>query len=329
MITGFQPSHYLDQAALRGLYRALSGSRQAEQAITELSHRGTLPGHHSGLNHEAVGVGVGLALRVDDCAQMSHRSGMMLAHARGRFTLREAIRSKFGLAPTCHAALPGRPRTLPIVGLVGTWVPMSVGVAMADKLRRKDTVTVTFFGDGAANEGAVHEAMNLAGARRLPIVFFLENNGMAVSLSTRESTAAEELVSRAVGYGMPGTRVDGHDPIQVHRAAADAVARARSGEGPSLIEAVVLRWEAHAVGIKDTRSSRDLKLARSRDCLRETRERLLQDDAITAAEADRVDAECRAEVESAIEECLREPRGPSGAVPAIDAAEAEALTFSP
>ena len=314
---------------MRGMYRALSGSRHAEQAITELAHRGTLPGHHSGLNHEAIGVGVGLALRPDDCAQMSHRSGTTLAHTRGGFTLRDAIRSRFGLAPSCHAALPGRPRTLPIVGLVGTWVPMSVGVAMADKLRKKGTVTVTFFGDGAANEGAVHEAMNLAGARRLPIVFLLENNGMAVSLSSRESSAAETLVSRAVGYGMPGTRVDGHDPLQVYGAAAEAVAKARSGEGPSLIEAVVSRWEGHAVGIRDTRSTAEVSLARSRDALRETREQLLRDNVITAAEADRVDAECRSEVALAIAECLREPRGPLATAWAIDAAEAEALTFSP
>src|SRR5262249_10414003 len=155
-------------------------------------------------------------LRPEDCAQMSHRSGMMLAHARGGFTLREAIRSKFGLAPSCHAAVPGRPRTLTVVGLVGTWVPMSVGVAMADRPRGGNTVTVTFLGGGAANEGAVHEAMNLAGARRLPMIFVLENNGMAVSMSVAESTAAKELASRAVGYGMPGIRVDGYDPLEVH-----------------------------------------------------------------------------------------------------------------
>ncbi len=156
------------------LYRALAGSRIAEQAITDLNKQGVLRGHHSGLGHEAIGVGVGFALRPDDCAQMSHRSGMMLAHARGGYSLREAVLSQFGRAPSCWTQIPGRPRVLTIVGLVGTWVPMSVGVAMADRLRGRDSVTVTFFGDGAANEGAVHEAMNLAGARRLPIVFVVE-----------------------------------------------------------------------------------------------------------------------------------------------------------
>ncbi len=319
---------HLDRPTLLRMYRALTGTRQAEQAITELSHRGVLPGHHSGLNHEAIGVGVGFALRADDCAQTSHRSGMMLAHARGGFSLGEAIRSKFGLAPDCHAAVPGRARTLPIVGLVGTWVPMSVGVAMADRLRARDAVTVTFFGDGAANEGAVHEAMNLAGARRLPMVFFVENNGMAVSMSAAESTAARELASRGVGYGMPGVRIDGHDPVEIHRVTTEALLRGMRGEGPSLIEVVVQRWEGHAVGLRDTRTVEQLQQARSRDALREFRERLLREQVLEVAAADAMDSECRIEVEQAIDECLREPRA-EGVPASIGPAEARRLTFAP
>src|SRR5512141_2851076 len=176
----------LDNQQLCAMYRALAGSRMAEQAITDLARRGALSMHHSGLGHESIGVGVGMALRADDCAQLSHRSGLMLAHARGVCTLREAILAKFGRAPNFFGQIHGRARTLPGVGLVGSGIPLAVGVAMADRLRGKDTITVTFFGDGAANEGAVHEAMNLAGSKRLPIVFIAENNGIAISMRMSE-----------------------------------------------------------------------------------------------------------------------------------------------
>lgn len=284
---------------LKDLYRALAGSRRAEQAITDLAREGALPGHHSGLGHESIGVAIGYAVRPDDCVQMSHRSGMMLSHARGGVSLRDAILGKFGRASPRPADAPV-PRTLPVVGLVGTWVPMAVGVAMADRARGRDTVTLTFFGDGAANEGAVHEAMNLAALRRLPMVFVLENNGMAVSLRTRESTAATDLVSRAVGYGMPGALVDGQDPLAIHDVVAAAVARARSGAGPTLIEVRMQRWEPHAHGLPDVRDAREIAEARSVDGLQRLR-RQLQDGAVaTDAELRAVEDACAAEVAQAV-----------------------------
>lgn len=292
----------LEKDRLVAMYRALSGTRIAEQSITDLNKAGVLRGHHSGLGHEAVGVGVGFAVRPDDCVQPSHRSGMMLAHARGGYSLREAVLSQFGRAPSSFAQLPGRPRTLTIVGLVGTWVPMSVGIAMADRLRGKDTVTVTFFGDGAANEGAVHEAMNLAGARRLPVIFIIENNGMAVSMPTSEATAASDFAGRAAGYGMPGVLVDGHDPIGLYEVAEEAIGRARRGQGPTLIEAKLLRWEAHANGIADLRTPEQIAEAHARDGVRLLRENLVAQGVISAAEADAIDAACRAEVDAAIDE---------------------------
>jgi TPP-dependent pyruvate/acetoin dehydrogenase alpha subunit len=291
-----------DNNRLIAMYRALAGSRIAEAAITDLANRGVLPGHHSGLGHESIGVGVGFALRPDDCAQMSHRSGMMLAHARGGYSLHEAVLSKFGRAPSYTGQIPGRPRTLEVVGLVGTWVPMSVGIAMADRYRHRDTVTVTFFGDGAANEGAVHEAMNLAGALHLPIVFFLENNGMAISLPTSASTAAKDLASRADGYGMPAFRVDGQDPVAVYDAATSAVALARSGRGPSLVEVRITRWEPHAAGFADLRTTEELAAARRNDGVQRLRLRLVEGGVLSEAEAAAIETSCRAEVDAAVAE---------------------------
>lgn len=295
----------LDDDRLVALYRALVGSRLAEHAITDLNKKGILRGHHSGLGHEAIGVGVGFAVRADDCVQMSHRSGMMLAHARGGYSLREAVLSQFGRAPSPYAKREGRPRVLSIVGLVGTWVPMSVGVAMADRLRGRDTVTVTFFGDGAANEGAVHEAMNLAGARRLPIVFVVENNGFAVSMPVGEATAAEDFSSRAAGYGMPGVLVDGNDALEVYEVTERAIERARKGEGPTLIEARITRWEPHAHGIRDLRDREEMEAARERDGVGLLREALLARGVLSSEQADGIVAECQREVDAAVEEGQR------------------------
>lgn len=317
----------LDHERLIAMYRALAGSRMAEQRITDLNKEGVLRGHHSGLGHEAIGVAVGFAVRPDDCVQPSHRSGMMLAHARGGYSLREAVLSQFGRAPSAFAQIEGRPRTLTIVGLVGTWVPMSVGIAFADRLRGRDTVTVTFFGDGAANEGAVHEAMNFAGARRLPIVFVIENNGFAVSMPTSEATAAPDFAARATGYGMPGVLVDGHDPIAMYEVAEEAVQRARSGQGPTLIEARIVRWEPHAHGIADLRSEEEMAAARGRDCVRVLRDSLVEQGILSQAAADAIDDECRHEIDAAVDEG-RQPGPGRGEPQSLSEADAWRLTYA-
>ena len=310
------------------MYRMLCGSRMAEQAITDLAKEGVLGGHHSGLGHESIGVAVGLAVRADDGVQPSHRSGMMLAHARGDYSLREAILSKVGLA-SAHTAPrePDRSRMVMVVGLVGSQLPLAVGTAMADRRKGKDTVIVCFFGDGGANEGAVHEGMNLAGALRLPMVFVVENNGYSVSMPVGEATAAEDYASRAAGYGMPGVTVDGQDPVAVHEAVHAAVARARRGDGPSLVEAVLLRWEPHSLGIPDTRSEQEMARARERDGVAEFRRALLDGGIATEAEVSAIEAECRAEVEAAVEEVRAAPRL-AGAATALSDEDAWNLTYA-
>jgi len=290
------------------MYRTLYGSRLAEQAITDLSKEGIIGGHHSGLGHEAIGVAVGMAVRDDDGVQGSHRSGMMLAHARGSYSLREAILSQVGLARSHYLGGEGRPRTVMAVGLVGSQVPLAVGTAMADRIKKKDTVIVSFFGDGSANEGAVHEAMNFAGSRRLPVVFIVENNGFAISMPMHEATAAEDFASRAAGYGMPGVVVDGHDPIAVLEVVEAAINRARKENGPSLIEARLVRWEAHAQGIADTRSEQELAEARERDGVVKLRGTLISMGITEESAVLAIEAECQAVVNEAIAELRTAPK---------------------
>jgi TPP-dependent pyruvate/acetoin dehydrogenase alpha subunit len=310
------------------MYRTLSGSRMAEQAITDLAKAGTLPGHHSGLGHEAIGVGVGCAMAQDDCVLLSHRSGMMLAHARGGFLLREAILSKFARAAGCFGPQPGRRRTLPAVGLVGTGLPMAVGIAMTARHRGRPDVTVAFFGDGAANEGAVHEALNLAGAQRAPIVFVLENNRLAISMPVGVATAARELVTRAEGYGIPGFAMDGQDVVAIFEAAQEALQRARAGGGPTLIETRLDRWEPHAQGLPDLRSPEEISQAHARDGVAMFRSRVVAQSIMTEQEVDEIDEQCRAEVADGVAEALR--LGMNLAEPApYDEATACRLTYAP
>jgi acetoin:2,6-dichlorophenolindophenol oxidoreductase subunit alpha len=272
-------------------------------------------------------VGIGMAMRPEDRAQLSHRSGMMLAHARGACSLREAILAKFGRAANFFAQIEGRARTLPSVGLVGSAIPMAVGVAMADRMRRKDTVTVTFFGDGTANEGAVHEAMNLAGSRQLPIVFIAENNGLAISMRMSEATAAKDLACRAAGYGMPGRIVDGHDALSVYQAAVDALALARAGAGPSLIEAQIARWEPHAEGLADLRGAEEIADARARDGVARFRDFIRSTGELSDAQILAIDTACRREVEAAVEEGVRAGFDLGGPSP-YTAADAQRLALA-
>jgi TPP-dependent pyruvate/acetoin dehydrogenase alpha subunit len=298
----------LDDERLITMYRTLYGSRLAEQAITDLSKEGIIGGHHSGLGHEAIGVAVGMAVRDDDGVQGSHRSGMMLAHARGSYTLRDAILSQVGLAQSHYIGGQGRPRTVMAVGLVGSQVPLAVGTAMADRIKKKDTVIVSFFGDGSANEGAVHEAMNFAGSRKLPVVFIVENNGFAISMPMHEATAAEDYASRAAGYGMPGVVVDGHDPIEVLEVVEAAIDRARRAHGPTLIEARLLRWEAHAQGIADTRSDQELAEARERDGVVKLRETLISMNITEESAMLAIEAKCQGVVNEAVAELRTAPK---------------------
>jgi 2-oxoisovalerate dehydrogenase E1 component len=132
-------------------------------------------------------------------------------------------------------------------GIVGAGIGIGTGAALSNKLRGKDAVGVVFFGDGAANEGIFHECLNLGALWKLPVVYLCENNQYGLSTSVKESTAVERISSRAAAYSLPGVTVDGNDVLAVHAAVQEAVARARRGDGPTLIEALTYRWGDHSM----------------------------------------------------------------------------------
>jgi 2-oxoisovalerate dehydrogenase E1 component alpha subunit len=160
---------------------------------------------------------------------------------------------------------------------VATHLPHAAGAGWAAKVKGEDFVAVAYFGDGATAKGEFHEALTFAGIWKLPVVFFCENNGLAISVPVRLESAAP-IWTKAAGYGMPGVRVDGGDLEAVHAATQEAVARARRGEGPTLIEAEVVRLVAHSNADDQTayRSAEELAAAQALDPLRRVREALLK-----------------------------------------------------
>jgi 2-oxoisovalerate dehydrogenase E1 component alpha subunit len=153
--------------------------------------------------------------------------------------------------------------------VVGTQIPQAVGAALAARMRGEDSVVITYFGDGASSVGDCHEAMNFAAVHRLPVIFFCENNKYAISVPMSKQMAVDSIASRAEGYGMPGIEVDGCDIMAVFEATSEAARRARSGQGPTLIEAHVERYLPHTSDDDDTRyrSAEEIQEARKRDPL--------------------------------------------------------------
>ena len=236
------------------MYRRMILIRRFEERMYELYTQGKIVGTiHPYIGQEASAVGVAEALRKDDYVTSTHRGhghtlakglnpDRMMAELLGRAT--GYCGGKGGSMHVADVAA----GILGANGIVGAGLPIAVGAGMSSKLRKQDRVSVAFFGDGGANAGAAHEAMNLAAIWKLPVVFVCENNLYSLSASFSKVSSVEDLSIRAAGYGMPGVSVDGMDVVAVHEAASTAVARARSGGGPSFIVNRTYRFMGHSRG---------------------------------------------------------------------------------
>jgi len=239
--------------ALESLYTTMVKIRRFDERTVELFNEGLVKGTaHSYVGEEAVAAGACATLRPGDSIVGTHRGhghciakgarvDRMLAELMGR----EAGYCR-GLGGSMHIAALDL-NVLGCNGIVAAGLPIGTGAALAARLGKSDGVVIAFFGDGAANQGVVHESLNLAAVWKLPIVYVCENNQYALSTATRRTTAGESIAARAAAYAIPGVRVDGNDVLAVHAAVATAVARARAGEGPTLIEAVTYRWGGHSM----------------------------------------------------------------------------------
>jgi pyruvate dehydrogenase E1 component alpha subunit len=186
-------------------------------------------------------------------------------------------------------------------GIVGGGGPLACGSALSAKVLGTDQVTVCFFGDGAAEQGTMHEAMNLAAIWKLPVVFVCENNLYAESTPWTYHCAAKDIADRATAYNMPGVMVDGTDVFDVYEAAGEAVARARRGEGPTLIEARAFRYYGHFQGDAMTyRTDEEVAGYRARDPVEAFKKRVLERGLVSEAELAEIDAKAAEAVEEAV-----------------------------
>jgi pyruvate dehydrogenase E1 component alpha subunit len=238
----------------RQFYTVMHRTRRFEEEVFEFYKRGLMPGlAHLYLGEEAVAVGACAALRGDDYIGSTHRGhghlvarGADLKRMMAEILGKETGYSK-GKGGSMHIMAMDK-GILGANGIVGGEIPIAAGAAYSSKYRGTDQVTLAFFGDSASNEGTFHETLNMAAAWDLPIVFIIENNLYGISVDIRRVTKEHQLSKRAVGYGIPGVTIDGNDVFAVYEECRKAVARARSGEGPTLVECNTYRWQGHHVG---------------------------------------------------------------------------------
>jgi pyruvate dehydrogenase E1 component alpha subunit len=236
---------------LRRMYETMLLVRVADERMLRLQRQGRIGFYLASTGEEAAAVGPACALRPSDWIYSSYRE-IGSAFYRG-YPVRDFLNQLFGNAedpikgrqmPVHHSV-----RSLNFVSIsspVGTQIPQAAGIAMAARMRGRDDVALTFFGDGATSTGAFHVGANFAAVRKAPCVFVCRNNGWAISVPRAVQTAAATFAQKAVAYGMPGVLVDGNDVLAMVHATAEAAARARRGEGPTLIEARTYRRGAHS-----------------------------------------------------------------------------------
>ena len=243
----------LSRDALIGLYRSMLVTRRLEEAGHTLYKQGKIPGSfYTGRGNEGASVGVAAAMAPDDVGTPLHRNVGVHVH-RGTEPWR-ILANYLGRVDGPSRGRDGNIHLgdldrgqITIVSHLPAMLPVAVGCALAFRIREEPRVAVGWFGEGASARSDTHEAMNLAGTRRLPVVFVCDNNQWAYSTPSYLEYACERLSDRARAYGFEGVTVDGTDVLAVYREAKQAVAKARAGGGPTLIESVTLRMEGHAV----------------------------------------------------------------------------------
>jgi pyruvate dehydrogenase E1 component alpha subunit len=254
---GNLPSFAQDPATLIELYRAMVLTRAFDAKAVALQRTGRLGTFASSLGQEAVAVGVGAAMAADDVLLPSFRE--QGAQFRRGVTMTELLLYWGGDERGSDFA--GPRQDFPICVPVGTQAPHAAGVALALQLRGEARAAVCVIGDGATSRGDVYEAMNFAGVRRLPLVFVVNNNGWAISVPRAQQSAAETLAQKAVAAGFPGRQLDGNDVIAVRAVLDETLARARAGEGPTLIEALTYRLSDHTTADDATRYRDDTEVS--------------------------------------------------------------------
>ena len=303
------PVTALPPEVLRDLHRRMVRIRLFEEEAGKLMEGGRMPGFlHLYVGQEAVAAGVMATLRPDDVITSTHR-GHGHAVAKGadlRFMFAELFGKSTGYCKGRGGSMHITDLSIGMLGangIVGGGIPHAVGAAYAAVYKRRDSVAVPFFGDGATNIGAFHESANLAAVLRLPVVFVCENNGYAEFTPQERHMLLKDVADRAAAYGMPSDIVDGMDAVAVYQAAGRLVERARAGEGPSFLEAKTYRYYDHQ-GVKGLRipyrTQEEIDTWLERDAIAALEQRLGSADVVPADELAQVWTDTREEVAAAI-----------------------------
>jgi 2-oxoisovalerate dehydrogenase E1 component len=305
----------LPRDELLRLYRAMVLIRWCEEQLARSHQRGLVHGAcHTYVGQEAVAVGVCAHLRPDDAVFSTHR-GHGHALAKGVPPV-QLVAELYGRATGCSHGRGGSMHLFaPEVGLMGTsgivgpCILQAAGAGYSFRLRKTNGVAVAFFGDGAVNNGAFHEGLNLAAISKLPVLFVCENNRFATEVPFEYAAGNPDVASRGTAYGMPGVALDGNDVLAVRAAAGEAVARARSGGGPTLLECRTYRTRPHAEGMGDFtyRTREEVDAWKARCPIESFRPAVVAGGTVTAAELDAIDAEVQREVEAAHREAEAAP----------------------
>ncbi len=304
-----------DKDFLLALYRQMLVIRRFEETAARTYREGHIPGFiHLYIGEEAVATGVCAHLTKEDYVGSTHR-GHAHALAKG-VPLRVVMAELWGRSTGCSGGRGGSMHLysreyglLGTNGIVGYGIPLGAGAAFSARYRGTSQVAVAFFGDGGANIGCFHEVLNLASIWRLPVVFVCENNLYATELSFLKATAGQSIAARAASYAMPGVEVDGQDVLAVYEAAGEAIARARAGDGPTLIECRTYRYHGHHEGDPGTdyRTQEEIEAWKKRDPIQLLAKRLLGDEIATQGELDQIGSEVVTLIQDAIDFSAQSP----------------------
>lgn len=286
--------------------------RNFEEKVMEVHEAGEFVGAaHPYIGEEAVAVGVCLALKDTDYIAGNHRShGHPLAKGG---SVKKAMAELYGRVDGYCKGKGGSMHLadfsvgiLGESGIVASSVPVATGAGLASKISKNNFVSVVFFGDGASNQGACHESMNLASIWKLPVIFVCENNQFAITTSYQNSVAVENVSDRAQAYNMPGILVDGQNVEAMYEATTEAVKRARNGEGPTLIEGLTYRFEEHSLGLGrvrrgEYRTSEEISKWRERDPIGIHSQKLIDRGVLSEDEINKIESDSKKEIEEAVE----------------------------
>jgi len=305
----------MDKQFYSDLYRTMYRIRTFEKKIEEFSMKGEIPGFvHLYIGEEAIATGV--------CANLTHKDYIQSTHRGHGHTIAKGAKTDRMMAELFGKSTgycKGKGGSMHIAdfsvgmlganGIVGGGYTLATGAALAEKIKKTDNVSVVFFGDGASNRGTFHEALNMASAWNLPVVFVCENNEWASTTPYETTTAIKDISVRAKGYDVPGVIVDGNNVLEVYEVAAQAIERARKGHGPSLLEMKTYRIKGHFVGDPEMyRKAQEVqKRFEASDPIKRYEAQVLEGKLLTRKEIDQIIQEVDEEIEAAVKFALESP----------------------